>query len=184
MRSWVPRQIARFAAVLAVGVLAPGCLIPAPDELTEPERIPPRSLVGDAVPKLTAIVKTWSSSDIDPTEFNVEFVSDDQGESVIGRLFLNYPYRLAPIGFAEVPPGTIESGPRQMRIAWTESRNIPVGCYTVTLTITHAENYSRQDFKPIDNDKTAFITWWVAHDVDSPQLVTLDECPSSIDSVL
>lgn len=182
MQSWVPRQIARVAAVLYVGALSQACLIPAPDELEEPERMPPRALVESALPVVTKIVPTSSSSAIAPTEFRVKFVSDDQGEPVIGRLFLNYPDRGPPLGFAELVPGTSES-PREMIIPWVDYRDIPVGCYTVTLTITHADNYSRQDFKPIDNDKTAFITWWVAHDIESLHLVTLDEC-SSLESVL
>lgn len=174
MRSSVFRQIARVVALMSLGVLTPGCLIPAPDELEDPERIPPRVLVGDANPAVTKIVQTSRTNEA--TEFNVEFESDDQGETVIGRLFLNYPSPRPPLGYAAVPAATIESGPREMKIAWTQSRDVPTGCYTVTLTITHADNYSQEDFKPIDRDKTAFVTWWIAHDIDSLNLVSLDEC--------
>lgn len=174
MRSWVRRQIARVVAVLSVGAFSPGCLIAPPDPLEEPQRIPPRALVESADPLVTQIVQ--SSSTGAQTEFRVKFVSDDLGEFVIGRLFVNYPNGGPPLGFAQLVPGTSDSV-RTMSIAWTQRREIPVGCYTVTLTITHAENYSREDYKPIDNDKTAFVTWWVAHDIE-PQSVNLDECSS------
>lgn len=160
--------------VISLGVLSPGCLIPAPDELEEPERIPPRAFVDGADPPVTIIQQTWSRDA--KTDFKVRFESDDQGEPIIGRLFLNYPHRRDPLGFASVPAGSLESGPREMNIAWTQARSIVAGCYTITLTITHADNYSQEDFKPIDKDKTAFVTWWIAHDIESLQLVSLDEC--------
>lgn len=173
MRSSVSRQIARAVALLSLGALSPGCLIPAPDVLEEPERVPPR-LVGDPVPAVTNILQTLRKGE--PHAFNVKFESDDLGEPIIGRLFLNYPNRPNPIGFARVAAGTLESGARPMSIAWTQSRDLTAGCYTITLTVTHADNYSQEDFKPIDPDKTAFVTWWVAHDIDALNLVSLDEC--------
>src|SRR5690606_36729406 len=120
MRSWVPRQIARVETVLSVGALSPGCLIAPPDTLEEPQRIPPRALVEGAQPVVTQIVQT--SKDGAETEFSVDFVSDDQGEPIIGPLFLNYPNYRPTLGYAYSPPAPSESGPRNMRIFWSNYR--------------------------------------------------------------
>jgi hypothetical protein len=173
MRSSVSRQIARVVALISLGVLSPGCLIPAPDELEEPERIPPRVLLGTANPVLTQILQTKSEGE--QTQINIKYVSEDLGEPIIGRLFIDYPTRKEDVGFKEMTPGSLESV-REMQISWTDYRKIPTGCYSLTLTIAHAENYSRENNKPIDPDKAAFVTWWVAHDSESLNLVSLAEC--------
>ncbi len=173
MRSWVPRQIATVAGVLALSALSQSCLIAPPDPLEEPERIPPRAITHNAEPLLTRIVQTTRTG-LEPS-FNVRFVSDDLGEPVEGRLFLNYnaPNRLL-LGATRVVAGELEEE-RPMSVIWSTSRGVPAGCYTVTMTITHLDNYAANT-APEDESKTAFVTWWIAHDITDLQLVNLDEC--------
>lgn len=171
MRSWVPRQIATVAGVLALSTLSQSCLIAPPDPLEEPERIPPRALVHDALPVVTQIVQTTRGAE-NPS-FNVPFVSDDLGEPVEGKLFLNYPNGRFLNG-SQTTAGTLNEE-RDMIVQWGAGRqSLPTGCYTITMTITHKDNYTA-DGPPADESKTAFVTWWIAHGTDL-QLVNLDEC--------
>jgi hypothetical protein len=172
MRSWVSLQFSRVVVVLSLGALSPGCLIGAPDELEGPQRLPPRALVDKAIPVVTQVVQTSRRGD--KSQFNVQFVSFDLGESVLGRLFLNYPDPGPSLGSKLIPPSADDT-PRELDIFWDQRREVAAGCYTVTLTISHVDNYSQETLRPIDLDKTAFVTWWVAHDIP-PQLVNLDEC--------
>jgi hypothetical protein len=41
------------------------------------------------------------------------------------------------------------------------------------MTVTHADNYSRETFQPIDEELATFVTWQVMHDVD-PNATTVD----------
>ncbi len=172
MTRWVLRQIKKVLPLALLGALAVGCVIAEPEPLEPPERVPPRALLEGATPAFSQIVTTSSTGLA--REFSVPFVSEDLGELVIGRLFLNYPNDTR-VGYGEATPGSLTDTERVMTIAWDELRSVAAGCYSITMTITHAENYSQNNQKPIDADKTAFVTWWVVHDID-PQLVNLDEC--------
>ncbi len=157
-----------------------GCLIPPPTPLEEPERITPSVYAEQAVPSLLTPVQT-SSSGANLPEFLVPFVSDDLGELVVGKLYLNYDSdNISIIGSTDVTPSTLDAGDRPMRVTWLEPEKKPAGCYSVTLAITHLDNYTRDFLRevPIDNEKTAFTTWWVAHDIPL-QDVNLLDCESS-----
>jgi hypothetical protein len=162
--------------VLASGVLTSGCLIEAPVDLEEPQQISPRVLTHTAIPVVTTPVQT--TTELKPL-FQVKFDSEDLGEKVIGKLWLNYESSGSEIllGTHGVNPGSIDDEPqREMQVPWINRQNLSSGCYSVTMTITHSSNYET-DYPevPIDSDRTAFVTWWIYHNV-AAQDVTLEDC--------
>lgn len=161
-------------------VLISGCLIAPPQELERPEQIPPRTFNDQADPPLTSPVAVSSSSGT--RTFQVPFVSEDLGETVVGKLYLNYGGlgEAILVGSAEKTGATIDTMDREMIVAW-QSREPAPGCYAVTMAITHESNYTN-DFPPlpVDDEATAFVTWWVAYDIELTD-VTLYECDSQGD---
>jgi hypothetical protein len=163
-----------MAALLGIGLCISGCVLGPPIQLEEQEQIPPRALTDQAAPTTMALYQTSSSQDI---YFSVPFDSEDLGEPINGFLYLNYQSeRPLAVGANEVPPSTISAGNREMSIQWTDLRTVPAGCYVMTMAITYASNYTRGTVQvPRDETKTAFISWWIVHDV-APQAVNMDEC--------
>lgn len=109
----------------------------------------------------------------------MRFWSEDLGETVVGKLYLNWGQGASErlIGSQPVPAGTLEDAdPRTMNVPWDSGRGVDAGCYSVTLAITHRDNFDDATTpKPIDYNMTDFVTWWAVHDVD-PQDVNFDEC--------
>jgi hypothetical protein len=174
MRDSIRLPFKAFGCALICGFLPTACLIGPPDELVPPERVPPRAIVDQAAPSVLMPVQTLKEGPL--YEFRVPFVSEDLGERVVGRLFLNYGSEPTErdLGSDALGPGTLAEV-REMVVRWTKVKNLAAGCYSVTMTITHNDNYSPVTLAPIDLTRTAFVTWWIAHDVE-PSRITLDQC--------
>lgn len=176
--SFVQLGLRRTAPALALPLLH-GCLIGPPTELTEEEPAPPRALVELAVPSTLSTFQTSATGDATPFQVTVE--AEDLGELLVGRLYLNFGSETGRLlaGTAEAPVSNDPSGRREVKVPWSDQRNVPAGCYSMTLAVTYNDNYSIATVPvPIDNEKTAFVTWWLIHDF-APQDLTLDECPTS-----
>jgi hypothetical protein len=126
-----------------------------------------------AVPSLLKPVRTYSNPTLNEP-FTVPFMSEDLGEDVWGRLYLDYNGPSTTIIGAGERVGSTLEVKREMAIEWTESLNRPAGCHSVTMAISHKENFGFNGL-PISNDETAFVTWWVSHDSEF-QNVTLYDC--------
>ena len=132
-------------------------------------------MVDRAIPTILTPVQTSGETEL-PT-FRVPFVSEDLGERVVGRLFLNYSSEPTErdLGSRAVNPGSLNDIDREMIVPWTKNRTLVEGCYSVTMTITHEDNYSPETLAPIDLTRTAFVTWWIVH-ILGPEEVNMDEC--------
>lgn len=168
-------RVQRCALALLVGAsTTSGCLISAPTELEEEERIPPAVFMDQVTPSLLRPVLTYSDPMLNQP-FSVPFVSEDLGEEVWGILYLDYnsPERTR-IGDGDLPASDWSDRNRTMNIEWTGPLNRPAGCHSVTMVLTHKDNFGSNSL-PIDRDKTAFVTWWISHD-SALQDVTLYDC--------
>ncbi len=157
-------------------LLLSGCLISEPPPLEAPERVAPRALVDEATPTVFQPVQTTSTGP--RTEFSVRFWSEDLGETVVGKLYLNFGQtgeRL--IGSQPVAAGSLDDKePRTMNVPFDNRSEVDAGCYSITLAITHRDNFDDERIpRPIDYGMTDFVTWWAVHDL-APQDVNLDEC--------
>lgn len=177
MRRPIHPTVVSLVLALVAGNLTTACLIEAPEELEEPQQIPPRPMLENADPNLLAPVQTFVAGE--PQTFLVPFVSEDLGESVVGRLYLNLNFNSddppTVLETTYVPAGRLSDTDRRMQIPWIANRSVDAGCYSVTMTITHASNYSLDTQRPIDLERTALVTWWVVHDSD-PEDINMDEC--------
>jgi hypothetical protein len=149
-----------------------GCLIAPPDRLDEPDQIPPSVFMDQVTPSLLKPVLTYSNPMLNPS-FSAPFVSEDLGEDVWGRLYLNYNTEAIVIGRADLTASN-SGEPRTMTIEWTRFLPQPAGCHSVTMAISHEGNFENQD-KPAIPSEAAFVTWWVSHD-SALQDVTLSDC--------
>jgi hypothetical protein len=163
--------------MLVLPASATSCLLEAPVELAEPDRVAPQALIRTALPSVFSPYQTYSTG-IDPA-FQVKFTSKDLGESIVGRLYLNYNLTDAEklIGSVEVPAGTSTSDAREIIVPWGQGRGSTApGCYSVTLVIAHKDNYTSAVIPAvIEPDMAEFLTWWIAHD-SAPQAVSLEDC--------
>lgn len=165
------------SSMIAVPLLS-GCLISPPDKYDPLELVPPRVDMQTVWPTPFAYVATRSTGD-DPV-FTASFESEDLGVPVVGKLYLNLDTAdEAWVGSAVVGPGSLGDERPPMAVPWQYQRERNAGCYVMTMTITHETNYDNTTVisKPKDTSKTAYITWWVAHDLD-PQYVSFDGCPA------
>jgi hypothetical protein len=149
-----------------------GCLISPPNPLEAPERIAPSVFMDQVTPSLLKPVLTYSNPSLNQP-FSAPFVSEDLGQKVFGILYLNYNSENIVIGSADLAGSDLDEH-RVMNIDWSRSLNRPAGCHSVTMAITHSDNFDG-DLLPKDKEMTAFVTWWVSHD-SALQDVTLADC--------
>lgn len=159
--------------VLVSSGVSSGCLISPPADVDSPERIPPSVFMDQVVPSLLKPVRTYRDAALNEP-FTAPYVSEDLGEAVWGRLYLDYNGASTTIIGAGERAGSTLDNKREMVIEWTESLNRPAGCHSITMAISHSSNFGFNGL-PIDNDETAFVTWWVSHDSEF-QDVTLYDC--------
>lgn len=168
-----------LALPLASALLSTSCLIGPPDAIAQVERVPPRVIDELTVPTDLAYVTSTSTEDL---VFHVEFVSEDLGEDVVARLYLNLDtVDESLIISGSAGPGSLnDDQPRALNLTWFKNRSAQeaAGCYTITMTIGHEDAFSKDGIlKPLPGGKAAYVTWWVAHNI-APQDLTFDSCPS------
>jgi hypothetical protein len=184
VREYVPRSswawaygwsLALFASGFAL--FATSCLISPPSPLEQAEQIPPRILSHLTTPSPLAYVETSSSGQVQT--FRVEFVSEDLGARIVGKLYTDLDTANQEVNNSgQVEGGSLDDPqPRVMELAWQRSATKPAGCYVITMTITYENNYDNIGMpEPEDTNKTAYVSWWVAHDI-APQDLNFDQCP-------
>ncbi len=174
-RNWLGMR-AKVLVVIAAALFSSSCLISPPEPLEEQEQIPPRVLTKTAVPTTFAYYETLSSGE--PPTFQIDFTSVDLGEELYAKLYLNFDDEDEELIGSEAISGETPDGRRIASVDWTTRRNKPAGCYTVTMTITYRNNYGQDVLnKPIDLDRTAWVTWFVAHDTPAHD-IDLGSCPA------
>jgi hypothetical protein len=160
-------------APLALSCASVSCLISPPDPLEEKQQVAPYVVPNTITPSPLSYVESGRP-------FRVEFFSEDLNEKIVGKLYTNLDTaRVRDLDSAPADAGSLsDPEPRVMELVWQDSASVAPGCYVVTMTITHASNYT--DVKPpmpIDPKKTAYVSWWVVHKM-APEDLTFDQCPA------
>lgn len=155
-------------AVLAMSLS--GCLVTSTPSYEEPERTPPFLLSSGAKPDLLAITVIDVNGDPSPVEFAAVLRSEDNGDTVFGRLVLDYgvaapggspdPYQRS-IRDTSAPAGTLDGPPRTLAVTWNigTTDKPTAGCHNVTLLATH-EAYVDSGC-PVDPADFDFLTWTI-----------------------
>ena len=169
------RACCYFLALNCVSWLSSGCIISPPDEQVPLPQIPPRINIDSVTPTPFAYVTTLTTGPA--PSFTAEFVSEDLGVEVVGKLYLNLDDAgEALIGSTSMGAGSLDSVRPPMTIYWEGMRET-AGCYAITMTITYGTNYDEERIsKPVDHSKTAYVTWWVAHGI-APEDLNFESCP-------
>lgn len=169
--------LGRSVVGVSLSLLLTGCIIGPPDKFEPLEQVPPRVYNYLTVPTPFAYVTTTSTED---QVFHVEFVSEDLGEDVVARLYLNLDTaQESLITSSGVGTGSLDDPPRTANLTWSKKNSArePAGCYIITMTLAHENNYSLDGaLKPDDRSKTAYVSWWVVHNI-APQDLDFDKCP-------
>lgn len=160
--------------LVAGAILSTGCIIDEPPDLEPPERQAPRPLIDTAYPTLFQPFLTNTNGQ---QEFRIDFLVEDLDQPTSGALYLNFgAVNQVWLGRAESVATLPGDNRRSVIVPWTQNLTQAAGCYTITMAITYNDNL-RSDIPltPIDMEETAFVTWWIAHDIEA-QNVNLDEC--------
>ena len=165
---------ARFGTQLRaviVWIALTGCFSEAPT-FAPRGQIPPFVIIGQTEPPVGAVYEGPI-----PFSINVPFRSEDVNFPLVARLYQD----LVP-GAEQSPqalekniaPSIYEDTTRSVSMDW----NSPlVGCHSLTLILTYAENFDALGF-PLDETRAARVVWWLnVDDVDGD--VTLASCPGA-----
>jgi hypothetical protein len=163
------------SSILAALSLLPGCLVDDPPAYTAPQRTAPRIVGTRAVPALDQIIPT---NEAEVVPFAVPVISEDAGETVTGKLFLNFADQgFEPIDDTRLPASTIDEGERTLRLSWVVRSDLKPGCHRVTLRVSHTSNFGNgpavQD--PSDVDE---VYWFANVNVTPANANVLVACPS------
>jgi hypothetical protein len=167
-------------AVLLVSLLSTsGCLMPAPPELSDPERTRPYVHYLKVDPPLGEPIQV-NLSDIDSRVYPIllPFQSEDLGEDVAGYLHLVEPDNTVTLQTnSDRSPAGEFSTVRNIRMDWTVTLRDP-GCYRLIATLAHASSFGAGGRIPEENLDDAEAVSWLAnvYKDDAPD-VTLNECP-------
>jgi hypothetical protein len=170
--------------IWAAGALA-GCLVAEPPPHPNPEQTPPVIDLNRTFPLVTQITLLRQG---ERQTFSAAVRSEDQGEKLIGLLFLDYSLRNPErfLQFGEARPSTFDDTSRRLGISW----QVPPSerdCHQVTMLITHAGNLDYQTGipQPILDSDVALATWWVniidPNATNAGDPYDLENCPTRVE---
>jgi hypothetical protein len=161
---------ARAIPFWGAGVFLLGCL-DDPPTFAPRGQIPPFIIAGQVDPPLGAIYEGPPTFDI-----NIPFRSEDVNIPIDARVYLDLePGSADKMAFAQalVPPGNFEEL-RMVRIEWTTRI---AGCHSLTVIMTHADNYALTGL-PLDDELAARIVWWTnIGDINGQ--IPMADCPGA-----
>ena len=143
-----------------------GCLVLSSPDIDDPVRTPPFFLSSTAFPDPGELLVISSEQILkeERVEFRADFVSEDAGDDVIGRYYIDYgilneaglPYAISQ-GIPLIDAGSLsDEAPRTARVS-VRANLLPEGCHTLTLMLSHAFDNATEC--PLDMDDAAQITW-------------------------
>lgn len=160
-----------------------GCLVTSSPDIDDPVQTPPFFITASALPNTREIVVIPTESILkqEPVTFSAEFVSEDAGEPIQARYYIDLgienaaglPY-FETRGITEVPPGSFDDGPRRVE-ASVRAHLLPAGCRTFTLMLSHGFDFVTNCPRSLA-DSTQLTWMYVTCESGSCPLET---CPTS-----
>jgi hypothetical protein len=171
---------------MSLGCSISGCLLSDPPTYRDPEQTPPILLTESADPLTTKIVviQLDAMQQMTNYDFRVPVRSEDAGDPLVVAFYKNYQssQKLPESASrpATIPASTLDDLDRfasaTLTVDGTDTSS--AGCLQLTMVVTHAANFLRQ--QPDRND-TAQVTWWV--DLVAPSSASDDgmvECNNKV----
>lgn len=166
-----------------------GCLVTSSSDFPEPVQTRPYLRAATSSPRLDQLIVVRRSTG--KVTFSVELQSEDNGQPVLARLVAGWPDTKGTlVKTVEVPPGTF-TDVRLVSLEWSPSSPVlttgevlPVGCYPVTLIVTH--QFNELTNQPARSEDADFLVWWLlmgdvkATDDAALGAVRAIDCPSAI----
>jgi hypothetical protein len=147
-----------------------GCLVTSTPDFTPPTRTRPFLVPSSVDPDARGVLlidTVEHPKSLTSLEFSADIVSEDQGTSVQGVLYIDYglvmndkPFREL-IQIPDVRPSTLtDPVKRNIRATWhVAGSTIGPGCHTVTMLVTH--DLDRVSSCPRCRNDSSQITWQV-----------------------
>jgi hypothetical protein len=171
MPSWLNKLLP-----LCLAPALSGCLIDDPPAYRAPQRTVPHINGLRAVPRLDEMILYPVRGN--PISFSVPFSSEDVGERVQGRLFMDYVGSGSGllVALSDVSASTLDEGERTLKMAFTPLSNVEPGCHRLTLRVSHLNNWRDAGdlYDPSDLDEAY---WFAKIYVDPQDPTDLVECP-------
>jgi hypothetical protein len=187
-RACEPRS-GRFSALARLSLLAiassmlPACLVDDPPPLIEPRQTPPRLDYSQALPGLDQVM---IRNEGDLIEFRMPVTSEDAGQSLTGKLFLDYRGDGTlgdTLNQNSLPPSTLDDpNPRVLSIDWQVRDGVAPGCHRMTLRVSHLNNFSldpKHSAEVLDKNDLAEAFWFANINVSPESANQLVDCPQA-----
>lgn len=153
-----------------------GCLVDDPPPYHAPQRTAPNINASEVTPRLDALIIASSG---DRLSFDVPMVSEDAGQELEGRLFLDYvDIDSEQLKTATLPASTLDDGERTMKLVWKVRPDLRPGCHRFTLKVTHRLNWA-EDGSVIDSTDLDEAYWFANINVTPQNANVLIDCPSA-----
>jgi len=165
------------------------CIVADPPQYRDALRTRPLLDTYKALPP-TQQVLVVHTDDPNAVKVSVPVRSEDAGEYLAGRLFLDYQVQPGPGTAGElllrpfrIPPSTYDDSSRSADAPWTPRPLTSPGCHLLTLIVAHESTFIGADQNRLDpakaGDDAAIINWWVNVDPTTDLIHTLVNCPVS-----
>jgi hypothetical protein len=163
-------------AWLAALPLLTGCLIDDPPPYRAPPRTAPR-INGLRVQPPVDLIITYPPGSTEGISFRIPITSEDAGDPVQARLFVNYANIASSTQpFERLPASTLDEGERTASFTWFPDFSSPPGCYRLIVRVSHESNWrgAAELYDPSDVDE---VSWFAKIFVEAPASSTLVDCP-------
>jgi hypothetical protein len=172
------------AALLSLASLSgTGCIVAEPPDYGPAQRSPIFMYNPFPNPYSLQVLKQ-ASTGTPPVSTTVRFGatvrSEDAGEQIVALCYFDYNHAGSSYIFPKVlPPLTLEDE-RQIAFDITPSRDLGVGCHTITIIVMHYSSWN-QDAAKFDGppDDLAQETWFVSVDDGPDGSIKVQDCPLS-----
>jgi hypothetical protein len=133
--------------LVALTMTSTGCLVTSTPDFTPPKKTRPFLVTASADPDPRKIqILDGPPGAAISYNFSADVVSEDQGERVQGRLYIDFgdknpggaPYNQLGVIPGSIDPGTMaDSKPRRFEAKGTLAYPLDLGCHTATLLVSH-----------------------------------------------
>jgi hypothetical protein len=155
--------------LFALFMATPACLVTSTPSFEPPKRTAPFLVAASALPDVRNMI-LMDARTTPSKVFSAEVVSEDNGQQVLGLLYVDYgynppgtdqPFRAMVANIRELDPSTLtDPNARTMRVTWLpEITGTSSGCHTVTLIASH--DFDRETQCPKCLSDSSQITWQV-----------------------
>lgn len=175
------------SSLLALPLLASGCLVTAGPVTYDPTQSPPMIVESALNPDPRSILLIGGDEGMSEFGITASVVSEDLDDDVRVALYVDYgytnalgqPFRFALPTFPELPAATLADGPRPLvGVRWVDG-TFPMqpGCHRLTLIATHA--FDTASGCPKNLNDSSQVTWHFRQCDVGACPATLEECPAA-----